>query len=252
VGLFVARAAMSGSAPKHATGLGDALVEASRLPASPQPAFRPGTPKLLDRSETVSRWAPVVRPTEARSAPSVDAPVAATLDALTPEQTTNIVLVIEDRRVQGTLWVRARLATLPNNTTGWIQRSALGGYHFVHTHLLVDLEGLKATLSDDRREIFSAPIGVGQSQWPTPTGEFYVRDKLTRFASPFYGPIAFGTSARSSVLTDWPDGGFIGIHGTNEPQLVPGRVSHGCIRLRNPDIIRLSRLMPVGTPVTIR
>jgi hypothetical protein len=32
----------------------------------------------------------------------------------------------------------------------------------------------------------------------------------------------------------------------------PGRVSHGCVRLRNEDIVRLSRLMPVGTPVTIR
>jgi lipoprotein-anchoring transpeptidase ErfK/SrfK len=29
-------------------------------------------------------------------------------------------------------------------------------------------------------------------------------------------------------------------------------VSHGCIRLRNSDILRLARLMPVGTPVTIR
>ena len=67
-----------------------------------------------------------------------------------------------------------------------------------------------------------------------------------------YGPIAFGTSARSAVLTDWPGGGFVGVHGTNEPQLIPGRVSHGCIRLRNPDILHLARLLPVGTPVTIR
>jgi lipoprotein-anchoring transpeptidase ErfK/SrfK len=94
-------------------------------------------------------------------------------------------------------------------------------------------------------------VGVGQKQWPTPQGSFYVRDKLTRFASPFYGPVAFGTSARSSVLTDWPSGGFVGIHGTNQPELVPGYVSHGCIRLRNPDVLRLNRLMPVGTPVTI-
>ena len=82
--------------------------------------------------------------------------------------------------------------------------------------------------------------------------DFYVRDMLTRYRSPFYGPLAFGTSARSSVLTDWPGGGFIGIHGTDTPELLPGRVSHGCIRLRNEDILKLGRLMPVGTPVTIR
>ena len=47
-------------------------------------------------------------------------------------------------------------------------------------------------------------------------------------------------------------GGFVGIHGTNRPDLIPGRVSHGCIRMRNRDILRLSRLTPVGTPVTIQ
>jgi len=74
----------------------------------------------------------------------------------------------------------------------------------------------------------------------------------TSSSSPFYGPVAFGTSARSEVLTDWPAGGFVGIHGTNRPDLLPGRVSHGCIRLRNQDILRLARLLPVGTPLTIR
>ena len=95
------------------------------------------------------------------------------------------------------------------------------------------------------------PVGVGEPQWPTPTGEFYIRNVLTRFSSPFYGPVAFGTSARSNVLTDWPGGGFIGIHGTNEPEILPGQVSHGCIRMPNHAVLRLARLMPLGTPVTI-
>jgi lipoprotein-anchoring transpeptidase ErfK/SrfK len=47
-------------------------------------------------------------------------------------------------------------------------------------------------------------------------------------------------------------GGFIGIHGTNQPGILPGRVSHGCIRMRNSAILRLRRLMPLGTPVQIR
>jgi lipoprotein-anchoring transpeptidase ErfK/SrfK len=33
---------------------------------------------------------------------------------------------------------------------------------------------------------------------------------------------------------------------------LPGRVSHGCIRLRDRHILRLDRRMPVGTAVTIR
>ena len=38
---------------------------------------------------------------------------------------------------------------------------------------------------------------------------------------------------------------------THRPDLVPGRVSHGCIRMRNADILKLAQLMPVGTPLTI-
>jgi L,D-transpeptidase catalytic domain len=174
------------------------------------------------------------------------------LSARTPEGTSNLVLVL-GRHVDasGRVWVLVRLPVLPNNTTGWLSRSSLGGYGVVQTHLVVDLYRLTATLLRDGRPIFSAPIGVGTGASPTPRGEFYVRNRLTSLSS-FYGPLAFGTSARSTVLTDWPDGGFIGIHGTDQPGLIPGRVSHGCIRLRNPDILRLGRLMPVGTPVTIR
>jgi hypothetical protein len=251
-GFFAAREAHPDSTQESHDPLKAQLADAGRLPESPRPAFTPSKPRLLDRSETVYRWAPVVRRTEARRAPSARAPVVATVETRTPEDTANIVIVLGDRIERGALWVRVRLAVLPNNTTGWLPRSALGGYHFVHTHLVVDLEQLTATLLSDGRPIFRARVGVGRKQWPTPQGFFYVREKLTKFASPFYGPVAFGTSARSSVLTDWPSGGFVGIHGTNEPELVPGQISHGCIRLRNPDVLRLNRLMPVGTPITIR
>jgi lipoprotein-anchoring transpeptidase ErfK/SrfK len=75
---------------------------------------------------------------------------------------------------------------------------------------------------------------------------------MSGFHNAAYGPIAFGTSARSSVLTDWPGGGYIGIHGTDAPRLIPGHISHGCVRLRNAAILRLARVMSVGTPLTIR
>jgi lipoprotein-anchoring transpeptidase ErfK/SrfK len=122
----------------------------------------------------------------------------------------------------------------------------------VHTHLVVDLERRTATLLRDGQPIFRSDIGIGKPSSPTPAGEFYIRDRLISLRSSFYGPLAFGTSARSNVLTDWPGGGFVGIHGTNQPELLPGRVSHGCIRMRNEDILELGRLMPIGTPVTIR
>jgi L,D-transpeptidase-like protein len=227
-------------------------VDARGLPAPVRPAFTPGRPQALRADRFTSRWAPVRRAATARVRPGTGAPAVARVDARTPEGTTNIVLVVGRRTdAAGRVWVRARLATLPNGRTGWLLRSALGGYGTVDTELRVDTRRLTATLLARGRRVFRAPVGIGQARWPTPRGRFYVRDELTRFAGRTYGPVAFGTSARSSVLTDWPAGGFVGIHGTDRPDLVPGRVSHGCIRLRNADILRLARLMPVGTPVRV-
>ncbi len=202
---------------------------------------------------TQSRWAPVLTTASARSGPRDGAPAVARVSTRTPEDTSNIVLVLGRRKDRaGRLWVRVRLPVLPSNTTGWLPRSTLGGYGVVRTRLVVELGRLTATLFRDGESILRVPIGVGKSGSPTPEGEFYIRNRLSSFRSPFYGPLAFGTSARSAVLTDWPAGGFVGIHGTNRPELLPGRVSHGCIRLRNADILRLGRLMPVGTPLSIR
>ena len=193
----------------------------------------------------------MIRAVPVRVAPRADASTVAFLDTQTPERTANVVLVEDSAEdATGRLWIAVRVPALPENLTGWVPRTALGASEFVRTRLIVDLNGHRATLLSDGRPIFMAEIGIGKPAWPTPTGEFYVRSRI-RSLSAFYGPLAFGTSARSEVLTDWPDGGFVGIHGTNAPALLPGRVSHGCIRMRNADILRLGRLMPVGTPVTI-
>jgi hypothetical protein len=223
------------------------------LPASPASALRVPEPVPLRAWIPVFYRASIRSDAAARAAPDADAPVIARLGTTTPEDTTNIVLVLgraKDRA--GGLWVHVRLPVLPNNLTGWVPRRALGVYGVVHTRLVVDLRGLTATLFRDGRAIFRAPVGIGLPQSPTPRGNFYIRSLSTMYSSPFYGPLAFGTSARSTVLTDWPGGGFVGIHGTDQPALIPGRVSHGCIRLRNRDIITLGRLMEIGTPVKIR
>ena len=251
--LLVAVSPWSGSPAEAAPRFASAKAPwpASLTPV--EPAFTPPKPAALRGGSSGSWWAPVRRPVSARAAPSARAPVVARLSPVTPEGTSNLVVVLgrtEDDA--GRIWIRASLAILPNNTTGWVPRDGLGGYTNVRTRLVIDVEALTATLLREGRPIFRADVGVGTPQWPTPRGEFFIRNRLTAYSSPFYGPLAFGTSARSERLTDWPAGGFVGIHGTNRPELLPGRVSHGCIRLRNEDILTLGRLMPVGTPVTIR
>jgi len=189
----------------------------------------------------------------ARSQPKSSGRVVAKLSTITGDDTQNLVLVLDGVDVsRGHTWYHVRLPILPNNSTGWVKRGYLSSLQTVHTHLYVDRTAMTATLQRDGVTVFKTIVGVGRAYWPTPHGEFYVRDKLTNFGDPVYGPIAFGTSARSAVLTDWPGGGFVGVHGTNEPGILPGHVSHGCIRLRNASILKLSRLMPVGTPLTVR
>jgi hypothetical protein len=217
------------------------------LAAPPRAGLDIPRPRLLDdRAEDATLWAPVRRSFAILDAPSAGANVLANVDVSTPEQTANLVLVTGPSRRDGSLWVPVRAV----GASGWAPRDALGGYEAVDTRLVVDTSRLTATLRRSGRVVFRAPVGIGSADAPTPTGRFYVRNVLTRYRSPFYGPVAFGTSARST-LTDWPAGGFVGIHGTNRPDLLPGRVSHGCIRMRNRDILALARLMRVGTPVEI-
>jgi lipoprotein-anchoring transpeptidase ErfK/SrfK len=213
---------------------------------------KPKTFVLSSSKQELYRYAFVIRSVVARSAPRRTSASVATLARWTPEGTTNLVMTLEGRRTPRGVWIKVRLPVLPANRTGWVPRKALSDWKELRTRLVVDRRRLTATLYRRGKVAFRAPVGVGLSQWPTPRGEFFIRNQLYGFGNPVYGPIAFGTSARSAVLTDWPGGGFIGIHGTNQPYLVPGRISHGCIRMKNGHILRLAKLMPVGTPLTVR
>jgi hypothetical protein len=231
----------------------DGIAHAPRLEAPPRSAIRIGRPRPLATGRHETRWAPVRRGTIARAAPRESARRVARVSRRTPEGTENIVVALARRKDgRGRLWVKARLATRPNGRTGWVPRDALKGYTVVRTRLVLDRRRLTATLTRNGRRVFRARVGIGTRNAPTPRGEFYVRNRLAGFDDPFYGPVAFGTSARAPKLTDWPKGGFVGIHGTNRPSILPGRVSHGCIRMRNADIRRLAKLMPVGAPIRIR
>jgi hypothetical protein len=158
----------------------------------------------------------VIEPTQARRRPSLHSPVVARVGTSTPEGTANLVDADGELERDGVTWVRARLSVLPTGTTGWLPRRALGGWSFIDTRVVIDRAALTPALYRDGRRVSRAPVGIGAAGSPTPAG------------------------------------GFIGIHGTDQPGLIPGRISHGCVRLRNSAILALARVMPVGTPVTIR
>jgi hypothetical protein len=205
----------------------------------------------LSNLRTLSQWAYPQAVAAVHQLPSARSRVLAQLHFLTSDGQAEVYLALRSYVLGPEQWISVSIPGRPNGVTGWVPASALGDMHVTDEYLRVNRETLRSTLYRDGRPIWRAPVGVGRPGLPTPAGHFYVTEKLTALGGPFYGPYALGTSAYAPALGDWPGGGIVGIHGTDEPQLIPGRPSHGCIRLRNPDITRLWPLVDVGTPIEI-
>lgn len=150
------------------------------------------------------------------------------------------------------VWYRVQLPLKPNGSTGWV-RAADVQLAAVTTRIEVDLSERRVTLFDRGRRRLSATAAIGSPQTPTPTGRYYVNQRLvpTDASGPF-GPGAIGISAFSEVLTGWTQGGPIAIHGTNRPDLLGRAVSNGCIRIRNDLLRQLFARTLAGTPVSVR
>ncbi len=228
-----------------------ALLSLLALPAAASAGPQPGV--QLSDGRTYAHWAHPEHQGTVRRRPSPNSRRVARLHFRTEDRFPEVYPALRrftDRR--GRSWIRVRIPGRPNGRTGWVRAFALGPLNRVKTRLVVDRRRLRATLFRSGRRIWRSAIGVGTPSTPTPTGHFWIREKF-RVNNPggSFGPYAFGTGGYS-VLSEWPGGGVVGIHGTNQPGLIPGRPSHGCIRVPNRAILRLSRLMPVGTPVRIR
>jgi hypothetical protein len=206
----------------------------------------------LSNLRTLSRWAYPNAVTVARASPSPSARATGQLRLLTSDEQAELYLALASAvTASGEMWIKVDLPGRPNGNTGWVPRGALGPFHSVDGYLRVNRTTLRVTLFRRGRPVFSAPVGVGKASTMTPAGNFYVMEKLRAINGPIYGPFALGTSAYAPTLSEWPGGGVVGIHGTNEPGLIPGRPSHGCVRMRNGDVTRLWAMVGVGTPIQI-
>jgi hypothetical protein len=206
----------------------------------------------LSDEVSVTRWAHALFAAPIRRSASAGARTIGHLRLFTEDREFEVYLVLASEVARnGETWLQVRIPGRPNGRTGWTQADNLGELQVVQTQLVVDRGALRATLTKGGKVIWSSRIGVGKSGTPTPPGRFYVRERLRNLGGGgVYGPWAFGTSAYSNI-SDWPRGGVVGIHGTNQPQLIPGHPSHGCIRVPNAKIKQLARLMPIGTPILI-
>jgi hypothetical protein len=244
-------------------GLGCSLVLGLSLPllavAAPSSsvaaiqAVQPGAGIVatLSNLKTLSRWAYPEAAVAVHSGPTQRSRVLGHLKLLTGEGQAQPYLALRSYSVGSSKWILVPVPGRPNGLKGWVPAHALGEMHVTRDHLRIDRETLQATLYRGARQIWNAPAGVGRPALPTPAGHFYVIEKLIAIGSPIYGPYALGTSAYAPTLSEWPGGGVVGVHGTNEPQLIPGRPSHGCIRLRDAAMARLWQIINVGTPIEI-
>jgi hypothetical protein len=206
----------------------------------------------LSNLRTESRWAYPVSEATIRSAPDPHSRSIGTLHFLTIDSQAQLYEALTSAHLaDGQSWVKIEVPGRPNGRRGWVPADALGKLNTVHEYLRVDESKLNVTLYKEGHVIFSAPVGVGKASTVTPTGHFYVLEKLVVVGATLYGPFALGTSAYAPTLSEWPGGGVVGIHGTNEPELIPGRPSHGCVRMRNSEIAKLWSLVSLGTPIDI-
>ncbi len=201
----------------------------------------------------VSTVATAVGPTvDVFDAPDDTTPKKVTLSNPNENGAPLVFLVVKQ---QGA-WVNVNLPIRPNGSTGWVKAASVtlaqNPYKVVvklGAHELV-------LLKDATQVVYDLPIGVGTQDTPTPGGVFYIKELLQPpDPNGAYGPYAYGLSGFSEKdeLANFAGGtGVIGIHGTNEPDKVGTNVSHGCIRLRNDDIEKLVKVLPLGTPVEIQ
>jgi lipoprotein-anchoring transpeptidase ErfK/SrfK len=169
------------------------------------------------------------------------------------ENGTPLVLLVDGADASGA-WLPVFLPVRPNGSRGWV-RSRDVDLAQTQYRIEVELSAHRLVVRRDREVVVESPIGVGKDSTPTPGGQYYVKE-LIQPPSPdtVYGPYVFGLSGFSDVLTSFagdPDAG-IAIHGNNDPGSIGRNVSHGCIRLPNEVVTRMTGLIPLGTPVEIR
>ena len=150
-------------------------------------------------------------------------------------------------------WLHVYLPVRPNDATGWIKASDVTVSSPLDYQIKVSLADHELTLLKDGVVQFDAPAATGTGDTPTPTGTFYYTDPLDLHNQPGtgYGVFAIGLSGHSNVLQTFAGGdGQIAVHGTDDTGTIGQSVSHGCVRVDNDVIMKLS-MLPLGTPVVI-
>lgn len=109
-------------------------------------------------------------------------------------------------------------------------------------HIVINVPQLRLHVYEDGVFDHAYPIGVGRSVTPTPVGEWIIHGKRGRSSNRATGAtfVHFG-----------PPGKAYGMHGTNQPYLLPAVLSHGCVRMEDQNALEISAHAQRGNPVSV-
>ena len=179
--------------------------------------------------------------------PDAAAALRATLPRINAHGCLTVVLVHGTRTVAGATWYDVLLPLRRNFSSGWVKSGDVGVYS-TPAEIVVDLSARRLSVYRHGQPMGHFTVAVGSAQYPTPTGSFFVAEKTTPPPGGPFGVLALGLSGYQPLL---PTRGALAIHGTDDDSLLGKAVSEGCIRMRNADVVRLSRWVPTGSPVLI-
>ena len=161
-----------------------------------------------------------------------------------------LVLMVLDETDDGG-WLKVQIPVRPNGTEAWI-RSADAEITSHRFHARIDLSDRSVVVWNGDDVVVQTGAVVGAERTPTPVGSFFVNDLVEKWDGSAYGPYIWSLSAFSEALDSFGGGvPVIAIHGTNNPGLIGGAHSNGCIRIPNEAITILAQTVPMGTPVDI-
>lgn len=126
------------------------------------------------------------------------------------------------------------------------------------TELVIKLRERRVYVYQKKQVLAKYPIAIGRSGWETPTGNFKVlhKEHNPAWEHPFTGKVISpgpDNPLGKAWIAFWTDGrNQIGFHGTPQENLVGQAVSHGCVRMRNKDVLALFEQVDVGTPVKVQ
>jgi lipoprotein-anchoring transpeptidase ErfK/SrfK len=148
-------------------------------------------------------------------------------------------------------WGRVSVPYTWPHREGWIP---LRGLHRSRTFVEVHVELARHWVSVTRfgKPLYGFRAGTGAAYSPTPSGRYFVTDRIPFSPGFVLGSFAFGISGIQPHLpAGWSGGDQLAIHGTNEPWTIGRNASAGCVHVSERALRELEPILRLGTPVII-